>query len=147
MKLCMAKLLVVSNFRYLQNSASNGAKTWFLGEKSLYFQTCLLSFEDIENPRQPKVAPCNAARLTYRGQDSLGNLGRLNQGILSGNPRTERADSSSSLTSYTSNCPKAEPLPTLVSSIVGTLLLLIFLLEDCWLSPVGVQVRQKNNLP
>jgi len=53
--------LVVSNYRYLQNSASDGAKTWFLGEKSLYFQSCLLSFEDIENRRPPKDAPCKAA--------------------------------------------------------------------------------------
>jgi len=61
MQLCMAQLLVVSKFRYLQNSASDGAKTWFLAEKSLYFQSCLLTLEDIENRRPPKDAPCKAA--------------------------------------------------------------------------------------
>jgi len=61
MQLCMAHLLEVSNFRYLQNSASDGAKTWFLGEKSLYFQSRLLSFEDIENLRPPNDAPYKAA--------------------------------------------------------------------------------------
>jgi hypothetical protein len=33
MQLCMAHLLVVSDFPYLQNSASGGAKTLFLGQK------------------------------------------------------------------------------------------------------------------
>jgi len=61
MQLCMAHLLVISNFQYLQNSASDDATTWFLGEKCLYFQSRLLSFEDIENRRQPKDAPCKAA--------------------------------------------------------------------------------------
>jgi hypothetical protein len=60
MQLCMAQLLVVSSLLYLQNSASDGAKTSFLGEKSLYFQSRLLSFEDIENRRLPKDAPCKA---------------------------------------------------------------------------------------
>jgi len=53
----MAPLLVVSNFRYLQNSASDGVKTWFLGDKWLYFQIRLLSFEDIGNWRPSKNAP------------------------------------------------------------------------------------------
>jgi hypothetical protein len=57
MQLCMAHLLVVSDFRYLQNSASDGAKTWILGEESPYFQSHLLSFEDIKNRRPPTDAP------------------------------------------------------------------------------------------
>jgi len=61
MQLSMAHHLVVSNFQYLQNVASDGAKTWFLGEKSLYFQSRLLSFEDIENRRPPRDALCKAA--------------------------------------------------------------------------------------
>jgi len=61
MQLCMAHLLVVSNFRYLQNLASDGAKPWVFSEKSLYFQSRLLSFEDIGNRRPPKDAPRNTA--------------------------------------------------------------------------------------
>jgi len=61
MQLCMAHRLVVSNFQYLQNSASTGAKTWFLGTKSQYFQSRLLRFEDIKNRRPANDAPCNAA--------------------------------------------------------------------------------------
>jgi len=61
MQLCMPHLLVVSNFRYLQNSASEGAKHGFLAKKSLYFQSHLLSFEDIENGRPPNDAPHKAA--------------------------------------------------------------------------------------
>jgi hypothetical protein len=61
MQLCMAHLLVVSHFPYLQNSTSDTAKTWLLAEKSLYFQSRLLSFEDMENRRLPKGAPCTAA--------------------------------------------------------------------------------------
>jgi uncharacterized protein (DUF2461 family) len=61
MQLCMAHLLAVSDFSYLQNLASDGAKTWFFDEKSLYFQSRMLSFEDMENWRQPKDAPCRAA--------------------------------------------------------------------------------------
>jgi len=61
MQLCMAYHLVVCNFQYLPNSASDGAKTLFLGEKSRYFQSHLLSFEDIENWRPPNDAPCKAA--------------------------------------------------------------------------------------
>jgi len=61
MQLFMGLHLVVSNFRYLQNSPSDGAKAWFLGEKSLNFRSCLLSFEDIENWRLPIDAPGNAA--------------------------------------------------------------------------------------
>jgi hypothetical protein len=60
MQLRMAQRLLVSNLRYLQNSASDGAKTSFLGEKSLYVQSHLLSFDDIENRRLPKDAPCKA---------------------------------------------------------------------------------------
>jgi len=61
MQLCMTLLLVVSNFRYLRNSASDGAKSCFLGEKSVYFQSRLLSFKDIANRTPPKDAPCKAA--------------------------------------------------------------------------------------
>jgi len=61
MQLCMALLFVVSKCRYLQNSASDGAKTCFLGDKSLYFQSHMLSFEDIEKWRPPKDAPYKAA--------------------------------------------------------------------------------------
>jgi len=57
----MAHHLVVSNLQHLQNSASDGAKTWFLVENSLYYQSRLLSFEDRENPRLPKDAPRKAA--------------------------------------------------------------------------------------
>jgi len=61
MQLCMAHLLVVSDIQYLQNSASNGAKAWFLGAKSQYFGSRLLRFEDIENRRPPEDVPCKAA--------------------------------------------------------------------------------------
>jgi len=61
MQLCMAHLFVISNFGYLQNLASNGAKTSFFGQKSLYFQSRLLSFEDIKNQRPPNDVPCKAA--------------------------------------------------------------------------------------
>jgi len=58
MQLSIAHRFVVSNYRYSQNLASDGPKTWILGEKSLYFQSHLLSFEDIENRRPPNDAPC-----------------------------------------------------------------------------------------
>jgi len=61
MQLCKVDLLLVSKCGYLQNLAGNGAKTSFLGEKSLYFQICLLSFEDIKNRRPPQDVPCKAA--------------------------------------------------------------------------------------
>jgi hypothetical protein len=57
MQLCMAHLLVVANFRYLRNSASDGAKSWIFGGKSLYFQSHVLSFEDIKTRRSLKDAP------------------------------------------------------------------------------------------
>jgi len=77
MQCCTAHLLVVSNVRYLQNSASNGAKTSFLGEKSLYFQSRLLSFEDIKNRRPPKDAPHRAAYFTYQALNFLINIGEF----------------------------------------------------------------------
>jgi hypothetical protein len=33
MQLCMAQLVVISDFQYLQNSATGGAKTPFSGQK------------------------------------------------------------------------------------------------------------------
>jgi hypothetical protein len=61
MQLCMVHLLVVSDFRYLQNSASGFAITVIFRPKSMFLHHRLPSFEDIEKWRLPKDAPCKAA--------------------------------------------------------------------------------------
>jgi len=74
----MAHLLVDSDCRYLQTSASGGSKTSFSDQKLLYFQSRLLSFKDIEHWRAPKDAPCKAAYFTYQALNYLINIGGLN---------------------------------------------------------------------
>jgi hypothetical protein len=77
MQLCLAHLLVVSEFRYLQKSAIGGAKTSFSDQKWLYFQSRLLSIKDITHWRPPKDAPCKAAYFTYQALNYLINIGGL----------------------------------------------------------------------
>jgi len=61
MQLCMAHLLVVSDFRYIQISASSFDNTVILRPKTMFLHQSLPSFEDIDNWRPPKDAPCKAA--------------------------------------------------------------------------------------
>jgi len=61
MQLCMVHLLVVSDFQYLQNSASGFEYTVIFRAKTMFLHHRLLSFEDIENLRPPKDAPWKAA--------------------------------------------------------------------------------------
>jgi hypothetical protein len=60
MQLCMAHLLVVSDFRYLQNSASGFENRVIFRTKTMFLHNHLPSFEDMENRRSPKGAPCRA---------------------------------------------------------------------------------------
>jgi len=61
MQLCMAHLLVVSNFRYLQNSASGFEITVIFRPKTMFLHHWLLSFEDIKNRRLQRDAVWKAA--------------------------------------------------------------------------------------
>jgi hypothetical protein len=76
----MAHLLVVSDFRYLQYSASGDAETLFSDQKWLYFQSRLLSFRDIKHWRAAKDASCKAACFTNQGLNFLISIGGLNRG-------------------------------------------------------------------
>jgi len=120
MLLCMAHLLVVSDVRYLQNSASSGAKTSFSDHKWLYFQSCLLSFKDMEHWRQPKDAPWKAAYFTYQALNYLINIGGLIGGNHLAKTGTEPASSRFSWNRYSWNGPKMEPLLTPGSGILGS---------------------------
>jgi len=113
MQLCMAHLLEVSDFRYLQNSASADAKTSFSDQKWLYFQNRLLSFKDIEHLRAPNDAPCQAAYFTYQALNFLTNIAGLNGGNHLAKTGTEAASSGFSWNRYHRNSPKMEPLLTL----------------------------------
>jgi len=114
MQLCVAHLLAVFNFRYLQNSASSGPKTSLLDQKWLYFWSCLLSFKDIEHWRLPKDAPCNAAYFTYQAVNILFNIGGLNWGNRLAETGTEPAGPGFSWNRYCRNGPKMEPLVRLI---------------------------------
>jgi len=57
----MAHLLVASDFRYLQNSASGFENIVIFRPKCMFLHHRLPSFEDIENWRRPKDAPRIAA--------------------------------------------------------------------------------------
>jgi len=61
MQLCMAHLLVVSNFQYLLNTASGFENTVIFRPKTLFLHHRLPSFEGIENWRPTNEAPCQAA--------------------------------------------------------------------------------------
>jgi len=61
MQLCMAHLFVVSDFRYLENSASGFENTVIFRPKTMFLHHRLPSFEDIENWRRSNEAPCKAA--------------------------------------------------------------------------------------
>jgi len=118
MQLCVAHLLAVSDFRYLENSASGGPKTSFLGQKWLYFWSCLLSFKDIEHRRPPKDAPCNAAYFTYQAVNILINIGGLNWGNHLAKTGTEPAHSGFSWICYCRHGPKMDSLLTLYIRVV-----------------------------
>jgi hypothetical protein len=61
MQLSMAHLLVVSDIRYHQNSAGSFENTEIFRPKTMFLYHQLLSFEDIENRRQPKDVPWKPA--------------------------------------------------------------------------------------
>jgi hypothetical protein len=113
MQLCMAHLLGVTNFQYLQNSASGGAKTSFSDQKWLYFQSHLLSIKDITHWRPPKDAPCKAAYFTYQALNNLINIGGLISENCTVKTGTEWAGSGISSNHYSRNGPKVEPVLTL----------------------------------
>jgi len=113
MQLCMAHLLVVADFRYLQYSASGGAKSSFSTQKWLYFPSRLLSFKDSRHWRPPKDSPWKAAYIIYQALNYLINNGRLNWGNRLVKTGAKPAGSGFSWICYTRNCPKLEPLLTL----------------------------------
>jgi hypothetical protein len=51
------------------------------GPKTMFLRHRLLSFEDIENWRRPKDAPCQAAYFTYQALNCLINIGGLNWAV------------------------------------------------------------------
>jgi hypothetical protein len=57
MELQMAHLLAVSDFRYLENSASCFEIIVIFGRKTRFLGWRMLRFKDIENRRRPKDAP------------------------------------------------------------------------------------------
>jgi len=77
MQLCMAHLLVVFDFRYLQNSASGFESTVIFCTKTMFLNHRLPSFEDIGNWRPPNAAPCKAALFSYHAVNTLINIGDL----------------------------------------------------------------------
>ena len=113
MQLCTAHLLAVSDFRYLQISASGGSKSSFLPQKWSYSQRSLLSFKDIKNRKPPKDAPCAAAYFMYQTLNHRMNIRGLNWGNRFVQTRTEPARSGFSWNHYNRNGPKTEPLLTL----------------------------------
>jgi hypothetical protein len=70
----MAHLLVVSDFRYLQISASCFEIIAIVGPETRFLYYRLLTFEDIENPRPPKDAPYEATYFMYQTLNSLINI-------------------------------------------------------------------------
>jgi hypothetical protein len=118
MQLCTAHLLVGSDFRYLWNSASGGAKTPFLGQKWLYFQSHLLSFKDIDFWKAPKDAPWKTEYFAYQALNFLIISGGLNCGNRLAKTGTEPAGSGFSCTRYSRNSPKMELLLTLFINLV-----------------------------
>jgi len=74
MQLWTAHHLVVSDFRYLQNSASCFEIIAIFGPKTRFLGYRLLRFEDIENQRRPKDAPYKATYFMYQTLNSLINI-------------------------------------------------------------------------
>ena len=74
MELQMAHLLAVSDFWYLQISASCFEIIVIFGRKMRFLGCRWLRFKDIENRRQPKDAPRWAAYFTYQTLNSLINI-------------------------------------------------------------------------
>jgi len=74
MELQTVHLLAVSDFWYLQNSASCFEFIVIFGRKTRFLGYRLLRFKDIKNPRQPKDAPRWAAYFTYQTLNSLINI-------------------------------------------------------------------------
>jgi len=73
-ELQMAHLLAVFNFWYLQNSASGFEIIVILNRKTRFFGYRLQRFQDIDNRRRPKDAPCWAADFTFQTLNSLINI-------------------------------------------------------------------------
>jgi len=71
MELQTAHLLAVSDFWYLQNSASCIEIIVIFDQKTRFLGYCLLRLEDIKNRRRPKDAPRWAAYFTYQILNSL----------------------------------------------------------------------------
>jgi len=61
MQLCMVHHSVVSDFQYLQHSASCFENTVIFPPKTMFLHHRLPSFEDIKYLTPPKDAPCKAA--------------------------------------------------------------------------------------
>ena len=116
-QLCMAHLLVGSNFWYLQNSASGSTKTPFSGQNWLYLQSRLLSFKDIKHWKAPNDAPCKGASFTYQALYFLINSGGLNWGNLLPKTGTEPVGSGFTSKRYIRNGPKMELWLTLSVTI------------------------------
>jgi len=71
-------LLAVSDFAYLNNSASGFEKGAILGPKMRFLPNRLLNFHDIDNRRTSKDAPCTAAYLIYQMLNFRSNIHGLN---------------------------------------------------------------------
>jgi len=74
-----------ASFGWLRSSITlKLSKRWrkniALDQKWLYFQSHLLSFEDVKHWRPPEVAPWKAAYFTYQALNFLINIGGLNWG-------------------------------------------------------------------
>ena len=73
MQLQTVQLLAISDFRYLQNSTCYVEIIVIFGPKTRFLSYHLRRFDDIENRRQPKDAPCEVAYFTYQTLNSLIN--------------------------------------------------------------------------
>jgi len=137
MQLCVAQLLVVSDLRYLQNSASGGVKTSFSDQKWQYFQSPLLRCKDMEYWRPPKDAACNTAYFTYPAKNLIINIGGLNWANCLGKSGTERAGSGCASNHYSRNSPTKEHLLTLL--MADTLLnVALPLFPRHWIFPMAM---------
>jgi len=120
MQHCMAHLLVVAEFQYLQKSVCGGAKTPFSYLKCLYFQSHLLSIKDIEHWRPPKDVSCQTAYFIYQALNYLINIGGHDWGNHLAKTRTELVASGFSWNQCSRNSPKTEQLLILVTKHLGS---------------------------
>jgi len=113
MQLCMVHLSVLSDFWYLRDSASGGAKTSFSDQKWLNFQSHFLSCKDIKHWKPPKDAPCKATYFTYQAQNCIINVGGHNWENGLAKTGTDLATSGFHWNCYSRNRLQMEPMLTL----------------------------------